>query len=126
MERIKQLVKELSDLRILQTKKDEELRQAIQTLPVNPNLLFFYGDGCPFTKRAEPAVIELESSIGARLTRLETWNDSANQKKYDDVGGMIKCGGVPYFHNTETGESLCGVQGVDILKAWARISKVSE
>ncbi len=29
-------------------------------LPLSDDMLFFYGDGCPFTQRAEPAVQCLE------------------------------------------------------------------
>ena len=71
----------------------------------------------------EPAVSELEGRLGKRLTRLETWHSSDNQKRYTDVGGDKSCGGVPFFYNVDTKESVCGARGIDILEAWAKVNK---
>jgi hypothetical protein len=32
------------------------IERLLQTLPVDKNLLFFYGDGCSFTKRVQPEI----------------------------------------------------------------------
>ena len=49
-----------------------QIEALLTKLPEDPNLLYFYGDGCSFTARAKPHVQSLETAIGKRVTRLET------------------------------------------------------
>lgn len=120
-QRLDVLRKELNDAKMIQIQKEQEIKAIIERSPVDKNLLYFYGKECGFTKKAEPAVSELEGKLGRRLNRLETWHVSENQKKYAEVGGDRSCGGVPFFYNLETKESVCGARGIEILEAWAKV-----
>mmetsp|Transcript_5575 Transcript_5575/g.5764 ORF Transcript_5575/g.5764 Transcript_5575/m.5764 type:complete len:123 (+) Transcript_5575:145-513(+) len=83
------------------------------------NLMYFYGESCPFTRRAEPHVQCLENNIGRRLQRFEVYGSKENQELYAKLGGIENCGGVPYFYNLETGESICGLSQCAALIDWA-------
>ena len=87
-------------------------------------------DGCTWMislkdsadKRIEPDVMELEIKLGKQLNKLETWNSEENQKLYDEVGGPVSCGGVPFFYNKNTKQSICGAMGIDAMIAWAVVN----
>ena len=117
------LRKELNDIKTLQIQKEQEIKNIINKSPIDQNLLYFYGKECGFTKKVEPSVSELESKLGKRLNRLETWHIQENQSRYSEVGGDKSCGGVPFFYNIETKESVCGARGIEILEAWAKVNK---
>jgi hypothetical protein len=54
------------------------------------------------------------------ISRFEVYQSKDNSKKYGDVGGPRKCGGVPFFYNSKTGVSICGsAVDCDKLKLWA-------
>ncbi len=80
-------------------------------------LLEFYGTECPHCKKMAPLVEKLKSE-GFEVEQLEVWHNEENAKKnkeYDDG----KCGGVPFFFNTDSGKWLCGDESYETLKAWA-------
>ncbi len=83
------------------------------------SLIEFYGDGCTHCKEMEPKVERLEDEEDVEVEKLEVWNNEDNQEKYYDVDGDEKCGGVPFFYNEESGESICGAADYETLKAWA-------
>ena len=114
---------EIGMLKEAQKAKEEEIMKVMAKAPIDDNLLFFYGKGCSFTGKVEPAVNELEIKLGKRLKRLETWYDEDSQKRYEEVGGPQNCGGVPYFYNQQTKESVCGARSFDLLHAWASAKK---
>lgn len=116
---IKGLVDELKQLNVKATVAQDKLRTKLQEQPIDPNLSFFFGDGCPFTKRAQPAIDCLEIHLGKRLNRLETWNNDENHDSYVAVGGIQNCGGVPFFYNKTTGKHICGVTSCEKLVDWA-------
>jgi hypothetical protein len=118
---IKVLRAEIGILKDAQNEKEQSVKALINKAPVDPNLLFFFGKGCSFTAKVEPNVAELEVSIGKRVLRLETWYDAENQKQYEAVGGPDSCGGVPFFYNKLTKESVCGARSLDLLQAWAGV-----
>ena len=120
LDKIVALQSEIAQLESLRVQKQTELSHAIALLPENSNLLFFFGDGCSFTKRAEAPVNCLEVALGKRLTRLETWHNKDNQEKYAQSGGEQNCGGVPYFYNKLSKAVLCGVSDCDAMKKWAK------
>ena len=120
MESIGPLSKIVDSLRIELAAKEAELDTAMAALPKNGDLLFFYGDGCTFTKRVAPSVRCLEMTLGESVTRLESWNDEANMARYKAIGGEKRCGGVPFFHNVKTGSTVCGARSCDILTKWAQ------
>ncbi|MCL5733911.1 MAG: thioredoxin domain-containing protein [Patescibacteria group bacterium] len=70
-------------------------------------LLEFYGLECPHCKNMEPLVARLEKETGKNFEKYEVWHNAENAKKMDgyDKG---RCGGVPFFINTETDKIICG------------------
>ena len=56
--------------------------------------------------------------------RLEIWENEENQKKYEAVGGATSCGGIPFFFNSETGQSICGATRCENLMNWAKRTKL--
>jgi hypothetical protein len=112
----------MNDLKEIERKKEEKIQQIetkMKSLPVDENLLFFYGDSCPFTARARPEIQCLEISLGKQITKKEVWTDATNEELYRSVGGQKNCGGVPFFYNKSTGGSVCGARACDILISWA-------
>ncbi len=95
---------------------------ATRGLPVAPHLQFYFGGRCPYTAKVAPQVACLELHLGQRLSRFETWDDADNHAQWVGVGGQDNCGGVPFFYNRETGESICGATSCDLLKKWAAAS----
>lgn len=80
-------------------------------------LLEFYGRECPHCLRMEPLVAQLEKETGIKVEKYEVWHDQKNaelMKQYDK-----DCGGVPFFFNEKTGESICGSVPYEMLKEWA-------
>jgi hypothetical protein len=66
----------------------------------------------------EPLVARLEKEAGVVVQKKETWHDAANEAERA-VADQGRCGGVPFFHNTDTGAFLCGEASYDELKKWA-------
>ena len=81
-------------------------------------LLMFYGTECHFCHDMMPLVDKLEKEEKVKVQRVETWHNSANNKKLQDVDNG-KCGGVPFFYNEETKKWICGATSYDKLKKWA-------
>lgn len=104
----------------------ENLRKAmagiVAGMPENKDLMYFYGDGCPFTDRVAPAVACLERSIGQRVHKLECWGNEANAELWVAVGGKKHCGGFPFFYNASTEAFVCGATSCEKLKEWAASS----
>ena len=121
-------------------------RRFAMTAKPDTDLLFFYGDRCPFTKRVEPEVAGMEDELKTKLTRLEVWSNAENRAIYDrmalgkcqggqpcaallsessliggDCGSML-CA-VPFFINKKTEKFICGATTKDKLKAWAAADK---
>ncbi len=119
-DKIQRLQKEIDSLDTQRGAKAQELAKAISGLPEDPNLVFYYGDGCGFTKRAEPSVNCVEAALGKRLKRLEVWHNSENRASYKSVGGEANCGGVPFFYNGLTKAVICGVTDCESMKKWAK------
>lgn len=126
MELLRKLKKEIEELQVVQSRKEQQVMSIIKKLPVDSNLLFFYGKGCSYTSKVEPFIFELESVLGKRVQRLETWHDDANRNLYAEVGGHRDCGGVPFFYNRETKKSMCGAVALDALKCWANYNVQSK
>lgn len=81
-------------------------------------LFEFYGDGCPHCEKMAPRVEELEKEEGVEVEQREVWNDEENAEKMQELDDG-KCGGVPFFFNTESKEWICGEADIETLKAWA-------
>lgn len=83
----------------------------------------FYGDGCPHCKKMEPLVEKLNQEEDFEIETFEVWNNDENaekMKEHDDG----KCGGVPFFINTESGEFICGEADEETLRKWANGEEV--
>ena len=78
----------------------------------------FYGDGCPHCEKMAPKVEELEKEEDVEVKQLEVWNDQENAEKQAELDAG-KCGGVPFFYNTESDEWICGEADKEKLKKWA-------
>ncbi len=78
----------------------------------------FYGDGCPHCEKMEPKVEKLQEEEGVEVEQLEVWNNKENAEKQQELDDG-KCGGVPFFYNTETDEFICGETDLETLKSWA-------
>lgn len=66
----------------------------------------------------EPIVAELEAKENITIDRREVWSNKENMEVLEgyDKG---RCGGVPFFYNTETDAFICGEASYDQLKDWA-------
>ena len=81
-------------------------------------LLEFYGTECGHCLAMRPLVERLERELGVKVERFETWHDEANEAKRQEYD-KGRCGGVPFFVNTETDAIICGEVPYAELKAWA-------
>ena len=81
-------------------------------------LIMFYGEECVHCHEMVPLVDKLEKEEKVKVERIETWHNSANQKKFREADQGF-CEGVPLFVNTTTGKKICGSTSYDKLKAWA-------
>lgn len=70
----------------------------------------------------KPLVEEVEKELGVKIEKLEVWNDEANLKKMEEVD-KGRCGGVPFFYNSETDEFICGSANKAKIVAWAKGKK---
>ena len=66
----------------------------------------------------DPKVDELEEEQDVDVKQLEVWNDQENAEKQMELDDG-KCGGVPFFYNTETDEWICGETDQETLQDWA-------
>ncbi len=85
-------------------------------------LLEFYGETCPHCVEMKPLVAKLEEEHGIKIEAYEVWENEENaakQAEYDDG----KCGGVPFFINTDSGKTICGSTDYDSLVKWAKGSE---
>ncbi len=81
-------------------------------------LIEFYGRECPHCEAMEDKVDRLEENEDVSVERLEVWHDEENAERQQELDGG-KCGGVPFFYNTETDGWICGEAPYDRLVAWA-------
>lgn len=81
-------------------------------------LIEFFGAECPHCKAMIPLVEKLEKEENVIVERHEVWNNEANLKKMQEFDNG-KCGGVPFFINTENSKFICGAADYAELKKWA-------
>ena len=79
----------------------------------------YYGAECQHCLKMIPLVEQLEKEENIKIERLETWHNSENKQKFEKADNG-KCGGVPFFINTETGKFICGATDYDSFKKWAK------
>jgi thiol-disulfide isomerase/thioredoxin len=83
----------------------------------------FYGDECPHCKNMDSKVEQLEEDEDVKVEKLEVWNNQENAEKMEELDDG-KCGGVPFFYNTESEEWICGETDIETLKKWANGQEV--
>lgn len=83
----------------------------------------FYGDGCPHCKDMAPKIEKLEEEEDFEIERKEVWESEENREKMKEFDDG-KCGGVPFFYNTESEEWICGSADYEVLKTWAEGGEV--
>ncbi|MFB6166889.1 MAG: hypothetical protein ABEJ62_01355, partial [Candidatus Nanohaloarchaea archaeon] len=74
----------------------------------------FYGEECPHCAAMEEKVERLEENEDVEVEQLEVWHDEENAAKQEELDDG-RCGGVPFFINTETGDWICGEAPYDEL-----------
>ncbi len=82
------------------------------------HLLEFYGEECPHCMDMKKVVKKLEENEGLKIESLEVWHNEENLKKMEGLD-QDRCGGVPYFYNTETNKWICGEAELPELTDWA-------
>ncbi len=82
------------------------------------HLVEFYGKECHFCIQMAPLVERLEEEEGVDVQQVEVWHNQENAQTLKEVDDG-KCGGVPFFINTKTGDHICGAVDYDRLKEWA-------
>ena len=87
-------------------------------------LYFFYGEECSHCHTMLPIVDKLIQE-GIKITKLETWHNEKNAKLLEgkDKG---TCGGVPFFLNEESGQSICGEASEEEVRKWAAGQEVKK
>ena len=113
-------IEQLGSLQSKCSNLEQEINTTINLQPKRTDLLFFYGDGCQFTKKAQPHVSCLERFLKAPITRHETWHNEDNHALWKESGGESNCGGVPFFYNSTSGASVCGAADCSRLMEWSR------
>lgn len=83
------------------------------------HLIFFYGSECSHCLKMEPLLDRLEKEEGVTVSRFEVWHNKDNEKKLEELD-TESCGGVPFFVNTKTGQTICGEAEYEEIKEWAK------
>lgn len=81
-------------------------------------LIEFYGQECEHCLKMAQIVERFEKESGVKIEKYEVWHNSENADKMETYD-QNRCGGVPFFYNTETGTYICGETGYEDLKKWA-------
>lgn len=82
----------------------------------------FYGKECSHCEVMRPRVECLEKEEGIKFEKYETWHDEANAKKLEEYD-KGRCGGVPFFINTDNDTFICGETSYEEFKKWAKGEK---
>jgi len=81
-------------------------------------LIDFYGKECPHCVTMMPLVERLEKEAGLKVEKYEVWHNEENTKKMAEYD-KGRCGGVPFFINTDTNVIICGEASYEELRNWA-------
>jgi thiol-disulfide isomerase/thioredoxin len=82
------------------------------------HLIEFFGKECTHCRTMAPLTARLQDENDVEIMRLEVWHNEQNarlMREYDQG----RCGGVPFFYNTQTGKWLCGSVNYEKVKNWA-------
>ena len=81
-------------------------------------LIDFYGKECPHCVTMMPLVERLEKEAGLKVEKYEVRHNEENTKKMAEYD-KGRCGGVPFFINTDTNVIICGEASYEELRNWA-------
>lgn len=82
----------------------------------------FYGEECPHCLRMRKLTDQLMKDYPQiHIERKEVWHDKANMDLIKECDSGDKCGGVPFFYDTDTKKWLCGEVTYDEIKDWAGV-----
>mgnify|MGYP001585918068 FL=1 len=81
-------------------------------------LIEFYGKECEHCITMDPIVRKLEKDTGIQFERYEVWYHPDNAKKMGEYD-RGRCGGVPFYVNTDTDKFICGEDSYENLKKLA-------
>ncbi len=81
-------------------------------------MLEFYGKECEHCITMDPIVRKLEGDMGMKFERYEVWHHPDNAKKMEEYD-RGRCGGVPFYINTDTDKFICGEDSYENLKKLA-------
>lgn len=82
-------------------------------------LIEFIGRECEHCERMVPLVNRLEEEEKVTIETREVWHDLKNMEEFRKLDNK-RCGGVPFFINTETNAFICGEAPYEELKKWAK------
>lgn len=88
-------------------------------------LVEFYGQECPHCAKVAPMVEKLKKDLGVTVEQYEVWHNDDNLKKFRELD-TGHCGGVPFFINTDTGQTICGETVYENLEKWAKGAKTAK
>ena len=80
-------------------------------------LYFYYGEECPHCHHMMPLIDKLIEE-GKVIEKRETWHNEENAHQFEQADNG-KCGGVPFFVNTDSGQFICGATTEERVRAWA-------
>ena len=88
-------------------------------------LYYFYSVGCAFCNQVEPVVDELNSK-GYQINKVDL-SDENNRLFKEEIEHKFKlrCG-TPFLVDSESGNSICGWRGEEMIKKWADGEEIPE
>ncbi|OGC81554.1 MAG: hypothetical protein A2788_01770 [Candidatus Abawacabacteria bacterium RIFCSPHIGHO2_01_FULL_46_8] len=90
-----------------------------QAAAEKPYLVVFYGTECPHCIEMEPLLARLKAETGLDYEHLEVWHSAKNDQTRQGLDKSSTCGGVPFFYNRKSCQTLCGTVSYERLKQWA-------
>ncbi len=87
-------------------------------------LYFYYGEECPHCHHMMPLIDKLIEE-GKEIQKKETWHNEEHAQQFEKADNG-KCGGVPFFLNTDSGQSICGATTEERVRAWANGETLSQ
>ena len=80
----------------------------------------FYGDECPHCIQMKPLIERLEKECYVTIEKKEVWHNKPNLAELEKIDNGDKCGGVPFFWNSETEKFICGSASYEKLREWVK------
>ena len=81
-------------------------------------LINFYGTECPHCQRMRKLLDKLEKEKNVKVEDVEVWHNEVNMRRLETCD-KERCGGVPFFYNTDNDKWLCGEVTYKELIDWA-------